>query len=95
MSKETLERKTVQEILSKEDLEKVIVLYYAFRNTDQPFLDDIYYQMVLEIINKYKISMTIWRKFRKNDFENCLNIYIAEQEKILKDFQKRYQAENA
>ncbi|WP_429960778.1 hypothetical protein IGI86_001639 [Enterococcus sp. AZ188] len=93
MSKETqTEKILVQEILRKKDMEKVIALYHAFKNTDQIVLEDIYYQMVFEIINKYRISTETWRNFRKNDFENCLNIYIAEQEKLFNDFQKRYQA---
>lgn len=93
MSKEPQSEKIlVQEILSEKDLERVIALYYAFKNTDQIVLQDIYYQMVFEIINKYRISTQIWRNFRKNDFEYCLNVYIEEQEKLLNDFQKRYQA---
>lgn len=93
MSKEPQSEKIlVQEILSEKDFERVIALYYAFKNTDQIVLQDIYYQMVFEIINKYRISTQIWRNFRKNDFEYCLNVYIEEQEKLLNDFQKRYQA---
>ncbi|MBE9895812.1 hypothetical protein G8C15_10730 [Enterococcus casseliflavus] len=93
MSKETqTEKILLQEILSKKDLEKVIALYHAFKNTDQKVLEDIYYQMVFEIINKHRIPTEIWSNFRKNHFENCLNIYIAEQEKLFNDFQKRYQA---
>jgi len=69
----------IQEVMGKEDFEKIVALYYAYRNVDLDVVKEALYPMIWELKSKYDLYEE-WREFKKTEYFDCINVYIADQE---------------
>ncbi|HCC94464.1 MAG TPA: hypothetical protein DEQ26_09075 [Flavobacteriaceae bacterium] len=72
--------RTVEEVMKKEDFEKIVALYYAYKNAELDAVKDALHTIMWELRSKYCLGTSEWIEFRKNEYFDCINVYIADQE---------------
>jgi|GEM_PF-2686737 len=86
----------IQEVMGKEDFEKIVALYSAFINAELNVVKDALWPILWELKSKYDLSGEEWREFRDNEFFNCINVYTVDQEAAVKAYiEKKYQGYQA